>query len=209
MAPHLFLQREIRFRVSKPPRKSYCCCLTRSDREAHETARDAQLKETGTPKAIRLLCATTGNYVKTNKYSLWSFPFAALWLQFQQVANVYFLFIGVFYAWERVSPVTGVSRFSGAVSLAIVLIYAIVLEAVQDLRRWRQDQVINGTTCRALSDDGRTFEDRAWKNVEVGDFVKVAIDEAFPADLLLLISENRDGLAYLSTASLDGALWVK
>ena len=44
---------------------------------------------------------------------------------------MYFLFIAVFYAWERVSPVTGISRFSGAVSLAIVIFYALVLEAIQ------------------------------------------------------------------------------
>ena len=67
------------------------------------------------------------------------------------------------YAWERVSPVTGVARFSGALSLGVVLVYAMVLEAVQDWRRYRQDQQINGALCRVLSEGGSGWETIRWR----------------------------------------------
>lgn len=93
---------------------------------------------------------------------------------------------------------TGIARFSGAISLAVVIVYALVrsrrfsychvlvltfqclfnavqhlssmaqvLEAVQDIRRWRQDQSINGASCKVLSDATGQFEPQRWKDVQV------------------------------------------
>jgi magnesium-transporting ATPase (P-type) len=200
------LKRVVRIKTG-PPVRHRRCCLWVTEREQEQRQEQRQLRAQGVPRAVRQLCAFAGNYVQTNKYTLLTFPFLALRLQFQQVANVYFLFIAVFYAWERVSPVTGISRLSGAISLAIVLIYALVLEAIQDLRRWRQDQAINDAQCRVLA--AGAFVEKRWKELAVGDIVKVAIDETVPADLLFLVSENKDGLAYLSTASLDGETNLK
>ena len=39
--------------------------------------------------------------------------------------------------------------------------------------------------------------------------MKVSADQTFPADLLLLISDHKDGLAYVETASLDGETNLK
>ena len=181
--------------------------VDRSAERAAERAEARRLKARGVPAAVRELAAKTGNYVRTNKYTLLTFPILALKLQFHEVANVYFLFIAVFFAWERVSPVSGVSRFSGAVSLGVVIAYALVLEAIQDLRRWRQDQAVNDAPCRVLAGSG--FVQRRWRDLRVGDVVCVRSDETFPADLLLLLSQHKDGLAYIETASLDGETNLK
>jgi magnesium-transporting ATPase (P-type) len=181
----------------------------RAEERSAQAAEAIRLKAQRLPPHIQKLWAKAGNHVQSNKYTLLSFFPLALRLQFREVANVYFLFIAVFYAWERVSPVAGLSRYSGAVSLAVVLVYALVLEAVQDLRRWRQDQSINNAPCLILNSTGTEFEGGRWRDVCVGDFVKVAADQAFPADLLLLISEHKDGLVYVETASLDGETNLK
>ena len=181
----------------------------RAEQRSAQKAEAIRLKAQGLPPHIQTLSVKTDNHVQSNKYTLLSFLPLALRLQFREVANVYFLFIAVFYAWERVSPVAGLSRYSGAVSLAVVLVYALVLEAVQDFRRWRQDQSINNAACLILNNTGTKFEGRHWRDVSVGDIVKVAADQAFPADLLLLISEQKDGLVYVETASLDGETNLK
>jgi phospholipid-transporting ATPase len=43
-----------------------------------------------------------------------------------------------------------------------------------------------------------------WAEVVVGDICRVKEGELFPADLILLATENKDGTAFIETASLDG-----
>ena len=45
-----------------------------------------------------------------------------------------------------------------------------------------------------------------WKSVHVGDIVEVHDNEDFPADLLCLYCELDDGVCYIKTTNLDGAL---
>ncbi|OWK06090.1 hypothetical protein Celaphus_00012527, partial [Cervus elaphus hippelaphus] len=45
--------------------------------------------------------------------------------------------------------------------------------------------------------------------VQVGDIVRVAKDESFPADLVLLSSDRLDGSCHVTTASLDGETNLK
>lgn len=48
------------------------------------------------------------------------------------------------------------------------------------------------------------FIERCWKDVRVGDFVKVVCNEIVPADLLLLYTADPDGVCLIETANLDG-----
>lgn len=45
--------------------------------------------------------------------------------------------------------------------------------------------------------------------VQVGDIVRVAKDETFPADLVLLSSDRAEGTCHITTASLDGETNLK
>lgn len=45
--------------------------------------------------------------------------------------------------------------------------------------------------------------------IQVGDIVRVAKDETFPADLVLLSSDRADGTCHITTASLDGETNLK
>lgn len=44
---------------------------------------------------------------------------------------------------------------------------------------------------------------------QVGDIVRVAKDETFPVDLVLLSSDRADGTCHITTASLDGETNLK
>lgn len=51
--------------------------------------------------------------------------------------------------------------------------------------------------------------ERRWKDVRVGDFVKVVSNETVPADLLLLHTSDPNNVCHIETANLDGETNLK
>lgn len=61
--------------------------------------------------------------------------------------------------------------------------------AVEDIRRHRDDRAVNSTSACVLR--GTEFLDGTqWKDLKVGDLVRVEGDAFFPADLLLVNSSE-------------------
>lgn len=67
----------------------------------------------------------------------------------------------------------------------------------------------------SLIDPSRKTEERArfkkglWKNVQVGDFVRLYNDEEIPADIVILSTSDPDGACYTETKNLDGETNLK
>ena len=57
--------------------------------------------------------------------------------------------------------------------------------------------------------DQSKFVKKLWKDVRVGDFIRLGCDETIPADMLLLWSSDEDNLCYIQTSNLDGETNLK
>ncbi|KAI4387562.1 hypothetical protein MLD38_005384 [Melastoma candidum] len=144
------------------------------------------------------------NYVSSTKYTLATFLPKSLFEQFRRVANFYFLVSGIL-AFTPLAPYTAVSAI---VPLIIVVGATMVKEGIEDWRRKQQDIEVNNRKVKFHKGNG-VFDYTEWKNLRVGDIVKVEKDQFFPADLLLLSSSYEDAICYVETMNLDGETNLK
>uniref|UniRef100_A0A667GSS8 Phospholipid-transporting ATPase n=1 Tax=Lynx canadensis TaxID=61383 RepID=A0A667GSS8_LYNCA len=146
------------------------------------------------------------NQLKTTKYTLLSFLPKNLFEQFHRLANVYFVFIAL------LNFVPAVNAFQPGLALAPVL-FILAVTAFKDLwedySRHRSDHEINHLGCLVYSREEKQYVNRFWKEIRVGDFVRLRCNEIIPADILLLSSSDPDGLCHIETANLDGETNLK
>ncbi|KAM4629198.1 phospholipid-transporting ATPase VA [Polymixia lowei] len=146
------------------------------------------------------------NKIKTTKYTLLSFLPKNLFEQFHRFANVYFVFIAL------LNFVPVVNAFQPELALAPV-VFILSVTAIKDLwedyRRHRSDKEINHMDCLVYSRLERRYVEKYWKEVRVGDFIRLRCNEILPADVLLLSSSDPDRLCHIETATLDGETNLK
>ncbi|XP_006167352.1 probable phospholipid-transporting ATPase VA, partial [Tupaia chinensis] len=146
------------------------------------------------------------NRLKTTKYTLLSFLPKNLFEQFHRLANVYFVLVAL------LNFVPALSAFQPGLALAPVL-FILAVTALKDLwedfSRRRSDHEINHLGCLVFSREEKRYVKRFWKDIRVGDFVRLHCNEVIPADVLLLASSDPDGLCHIETATLDGEANLK
>nr|GMD77180.1 putative phospholipid-transporting ATPase 9 [Ipomoea batatas] len=146
----------------------------------------------------------SGNYVRTTKYTAATFLPKSLFEQFRRVANFYFLVVGIL-SFTSLAPFRASSAI---IPLVFVIGASMVKEAIEDWHRKQQDIEMNNRKVNVHQSNG-VFKHTEWKNLRVGDIVKVQKDDFFPADLLLLSSSYDDAVCYVETMNLDGETNLK
>lgn len=173
------------------------------------------------------------------------FRFIPLFLfeQFRRWANIFFLMIALLQQIPDVSP-TG--RYTTLVPLLFILSVSAIKEIIEDVvskgrfifasamalvmhlqKRHRADNEINHRTVEVLRNN--VWLNVRWKNVLVGDIIKVHINNFFPSDLVLLssrcvinlrfgiyfyfanlsYSSEPQGISFIETSNLDGETNLK
>ena len=147
------------------------------------------------------------NYISTTRYTVWSFLPVNLFEQFRRTANLYFLGIALLQIVPGLSPISPVTSLA---PLIFVLSVSAIKEAFEDYRRHRSDLETNARVAHVcLSGEAEDAADVRWRDVQVGDVVRVLDGEYFPADLICLGTANDEGLCYVETMNLDGETNLK
>lgn len=80
---------------------------------------------------------------------------------------------------------------------------------------------INLKTCKEECAKENLWSTQVWKNLQVGNIVKLECNESVPADIVVLSTSDTEGICYLETKSMDGesnlklrkgpdeTLWIK
>ncbi|KAH0831015.1 Ca-transporting ATPase [Lanmaoa asiatica] len=145
------------------------------------------------------------NFVSTSKYNTATFLPKFFKEQFSKYANIFFLFTACIQQIPNVSPT---NQYTTIVPLALVLLASAFKELQEDLKRHQSDSELNARIAKALSPSS-TFELRKWKDIRVGDIVRVESDDFIPADLVLISSSEPEGLCFIETSNLDGETNLK
>ncbi|KAH7536827.1 hypothetical protein FEM48_Zijuj03G0027700 [Ziziphus jujuba var. spinosa] len=139
------------------------------------------------------------NTVRTAKYSIFTFLPRNLFEQFHRVAYIYFLVIAIL---NQLPQLAVFGRGVSILPLAFVLLVTAVKDAFEDYRRHRSDRIENNRLASVLVNN--QFQPKRWKDIQVGEIIKIQASETIPCDIVLLSTSDPTGVAYVQTINLDG-----
>uniref|UniRef100_A0A663MNE6 Phospholipid-transporting ATPase n=1 Tax=Athene cunicularia TaxID=194338 RepID=A0A663MNE6_ATHCN len=118
-----------------------------------------------------------GNAIRTAKYNIFTFLPLNLYEQFHRTANVYFVFVILLQTFPEISTVPWYT-------LLFPLSCLLTIRGLRDL-----------------------IDDIKWRDICVGDIVRLRKEDFVPADMLLLCSSEPSSLCYVETAEIDGVVF--
>ncbi|KAH1253829.1 Phospholipid-transporting ATPase 1 [Glycine max] len=173
--------------------------LSMSQRELRDE--DARLVYINEPFKTNEAFEFAANSIRTSKYSLLTFIPRNLFEQFHRVAYVYFLIIAIL---NQLPQLAVFGRTVSILPLAFVLFVTAVKDVYEDWRRHQNDKVENNRLASVMVDGGRSFVEKKWRDVRVGEVIKIKANETIPCDTVLLSTSDPTGVAYVQTINLDG-----
>ncbi|PYH96820.1 haloacid dehalogenase-like hydrolase [Aspergillus ellipticus CBS 707.79] len=165
-----------------------------------------------------------GNSIRSSRYSLWSFFPRQLFAQFTKLANFYFLIVAIL---QMIPGLSTTGSFTTLVPLLIFVAISMGKEGFDDWRRYRLDKEENNrhvfvlrpgagvfsqsppSDSVSVSSDSQDWTPVKWRDIKVGDVIRLERDQPVPADMVLLHADGPNGAAYIETMALDGETNLK
>uniref|UniRef100_A0A670IVD7 P-type ATPase N-terminal domain-containing protein n=1 Tax=Podarcis muralis TaxID=64176 RepID=A0A670IVD7_PODMU len=148
-----------------------------------------------------------GNAIKTYKYNPITFLPLNLFEQFKRVANFYFLVLLIL---QCIPQITTLSWYTTLIPLLLVLGITAIKDLVDDIVRivlFIYLCILPIFIFQGVSPP--SFENTKWKDIKVGDIIRLRKNAFIPADILLLSTSEPNSLCYVETAELDGETNLK
>ena len=132
------------------------------------------------------------NCVTTCKYNALTFLPLFFYQFLRKFTNAFFCVIA---ALQQIPRLSADGPYAVLLPLSFITVMEAVKELYEDVRRNRADRTINNKQVERLEKprggEESVFRWTAWKNINVGDIVRVNNGDYFPADLMLLSTSQR------------------
>lgn len=146
------------------------------------------------------------NEIKTSKYTAFNFIFKNIYEQFHKLPNIYFVMIAFLQMIPQITITKGVP--ANLPPLSFILIVTAMKNFFEDRKRQQSDKLENNKKVEKIKENGE-LEIIRWKDLRVGDIIKVKRDEYFPADVMILRTSEPKNDCYIETKNLDGETNLK
>jgi len=140
------------------------------------------------------------NMVVNSKYTWYNFIPKNLIEQFSNVANVYFLLIGIMQMIPQITTTGGSPSMYQA--LGFVIVVGMIRAATEDINVHQQDDKRNQKPYKVLRRQG--LVDMAAGKLTRGEIIMVKKNEMLPADCLFLASSMQKQHCFIDKANLNG-----
>ena len=117
----------------------------------------------------------------------------------KSVLNIIFLITSIMSCIKQISTK---SIESALVPFIMVLGIGLVIDLIEELKRYRNDRITNRIKTKIYKN--QIFTNIEWSEIKVGNLIKVKRNEIIPADLFVICSSNKDFSFFLQTSNLDG-----
>jgi phospholipid-transporting ATPase len=180
--------------------------------EEHFNFRTLNVNKPNTKTVRSFICCSKNiqifpdNKIITSKYNFLTFLPLNLWLQFSKMANLYFLLLAIMECFPTISDSGGVPVL--AVPLTFVVGISMIKDIYEDYMRHRSDKEENNRVVEFVNDLGE-IEKTRWKEIRVGQILKINENQYFPCDMVILSSSLPKGICYVETKNLDGETNLK
>ncbi|CAG8458896.1 8422_t:CDS:2 [Cetraspora pellucida] len=195
----------------------------------NEPLPQSKLDKKGRPRQ----CYVT-NKITTSKYSILTFVPKNLYEQFHRIANFFFLLLVIlqwFPEFATINPVVA------ALPMFIITSITAIKDGFEDFKRHVTDRSVNNRktwtlgnwtnynypnsssglfsfqskkkTSEKLNEKDPNWKQTMFRDVRVGDFIKLHNDDFIPADILILSTSEPNSLCYVETKNLDGETNLK
>ena len=144
------------------------------------------------------------NKISTTKYNFLTFLPKGLLVQFTRLPNIFFLFTAIIQSIPVISPLTSLTAI---IPLIFVLGVSMIREFIEDWTRKTYDDLNNKEEIIVFRDG--TFKKEYSQSLKIGEIIIIPEGKTIPADMILIDSGLRDGIAYVETSSLDGEKALK
>ncbi|EAY19929.1 phospholipid-translocating P-type ATPase, flippase family protein [Trichomonas vaginalis G3] len=144
-----------------------------------------------------------GNFIRTTRYTWWSFLPLSLLENYRSYTNIYFIIVLIICA----LPLSPVNYLFTLCPMLVVLAISMIRAGIEDLMKYVQDRRRNNAPVKIYSFG--EWVDSISADIRAGDVILVENEQSCPVDMLYLTSSNVNQSANFSMAELNGEATVQ